>query len=256
VNILGNQMQNPFYQATNNGTGFVVQGPDGSNYIATAAHNFAEVDNRGVITTASGPATINFANTNGGSPTALQGQVVAANFQADVALVKLNGPLPPGVTPMPIANSNFAGGASGVLTVNGYPVNGSTVATGQYQLQGFTNGVTMVNGQPMLVSSSLASQPGYSGAPLVNSQGQVVGMTSYLTNTPTAPGVSVQNAYYPTSNVLSNLLQNVSGGQGMSTAQLYSGASNLPSMAPVAAQLPVSNSNPNVNPGAALPTPH
>jgi S1-C subfamily serine protease len=152
------------------GTGFVV---NTNGYILTNAHVVS--DNGQTAST----VTVVFKG-SGSQTTQVQGTVVGADENTDVALVKVDPSQTPALTPLPLGDSSKVAVGESVVAI-GNPLGleqslstGVVSATGR-DLQS-PNGTTISGG----IQTDTAINPGNSGGPLIDSSGHVIGITEQI----------------------------------------------------------------------------
>ena len=197
------------------GTGFFVSDGNGNVYITTAAHNFAEAENGGVIISR-GNASITLADN-----TKVTAKLCSANFCSDVALLKLDGPVPESVVPMVLSHSpsDLAGNFKAI----GYPNNSTNQGASpqQYSVPGSITGTSNVMLTQFMTSNNCMTQQGYSGGPIVSANGAVVGVTS------NAAGDGTRN--FATVQAIQDLLNStLDRSSSFTPSDLYLGAQTLP----------------------------
>ena len=148
------------------GSGFITE-VDNQQVIVTNNHVIADAIN----------VTVTFANGN-----SYPAQVLGADPKADLAVLSIT-PMPSGLTPLTLANSDTLEVGDPVVAVGSpYGLSG-TLTTGVVSALGRTiteDSSTSQNGQTIadIIQTSTAINPGNSGGPLITYGGEVVGITT------------------------------------------------------------------------------
>lgn len=150
--------------ATNSGTGSGVV-VDAGGVIVTNYHVIAPTSTRSRTTQ---KITVRFSS--GDSRTA---SVLKTDQTNDLALIKVD--LPAGVTPVVLADSEAVGIGDTIVAIgNPFGLDGTVT-------QGIVSAVhRQYGGQGDLIQVDAAINPGNSGGPLLNAEGQVIGITSMI----------------------------------------------------------------------------
>ena len=167
------QSQQPPQQAE--GSGFVI---DQNGRMITNFHVVRDtLQNNSVKYTQGSSITVTFP----GSETEYPVTVVGVNTLYDLALIELKNPgdLPQGVKPIPIANSdNIQVGEKAIAIGNPFGLD-STISAGIVSaVSRFAPSVGQV--EVPYVQTDAAINPGNSGGPLLNSDGQVIGINTQI----------------------------------------------------------------------------
>lgn len=152
-------MERPRVTYTNNGTGFLI---DPKGYVVTSAHIVANTKNIAV-------------QANNGSD--LAAQIVLVDAARDIAILKIVDPQfkAPSNVPYAIRHSGVEM-AEKIFTL-GFPRNNIVYA------EGYIASLTGFNNDTLTCQISITANPGNSGSPILNKNGEVIGILSAKQNT-------------------------------------------------------------------------
>jgi S1-C subfamily serine protease len=166
------------------GSGFVVSK---SGYILTNSHVVDEFTQPlGSGTGSSGTRAIKLSvvfNDGSGHTTTVPGTIASINASKDVALVKIDPSRVPNLTPIPLGNSNAVAVGDPVVAI-GNPL-GYDFSLSAGVISATDRTIPSPNGAsiPNALQTDAAINPGNSGGPLINAQGQVVGINDQIAST-------------------------------------------------------------------------
>ncbi|MCW3996022.1 MAG: trypsin-like peptidase domain-containing protein [Candidatus Bathyarchaeota archaeon] len=164
----------PQYGFFGNLAGYSLQ--QGSGFLTKVNNQIVIVTNNHVIVNAIN-ITVTFSNGD-----AYPAKVLGSDPQADLAVLSIS-PMPTGVTPLTLANSDALQVGDPVVAVGSpYGLSG-TLTTGVISALGRTiteDSATSQNGQTIadIIQTSTAINPGNSGGPLLTYSGNVIGITT------------------------------------------------------------------------------
>ena len=140
----------------------------------------------------------------------VEAKIVAKDLRSDIAVLKLEGASFPSVTQIKLGDSSQARIGEKVFTI-GYPASKIMGERPKYS-EGVINALTGLKDDPAFFQVSVPVQPGNSGGPLFNQQGEVIGITT-ASLSPLAMdtmGTMPQNVNYAIkSSFIKNLLSTV-----------------------------------------------
>ena len=184
-------------------SGFVYDQKGDNVYIVTSFHGVSNANSISVI----------FANTY-----AVNGEIVGTDIYADLALLKVNCPY--SVSPLNFADSSLVKQGEFVISI-GTPTNldyAGSVELGMVSSKDLTIDNTigfeanLINYYVDVIQTSSNLKTGYSGSPLINMNGDVIGMNTMSINT--------SNAFAITSNEIKIIVDNMLNGKKIEKIQL------------------------------------